>query len=349
MRAASLLIALILTASIPLTSCTKDKPAAYQSSSILYFDTITTITGYAESLDAFNEFTAEAYSCLETYHRLYDIYHEYSGINNLMTVNKNAGIAPVEVDEKIIDLLEFCIDVYNLTDGKNNIAMGSVLSLWHEKREEALSYDDDIIPSTPDRAKLEAAAQHMDINKIIIDRENGTVYIEDPLMSIDVGSIAKGYATQRVCEYMESIGMTNAIFSVGGNICVIGPRTDGSGWTLGVQNPDIYSSEQYLCRLAMTEFSLVTSGVYQRYYYVGDVRYHHIINPDTLYPENTYTSVSIICPDSGLADALSTAVFNMSYEDGLRLIESMDNTEAMWVFADGEICYSSNFESYIID
>ena len=162
-----------------------------------------------------------------------------------------------------------------------------------------------------------------------------------------MGASANGYATERVCRKLEEDGLTNALVSVGGNVRAIGTKDDGSKWKLGIQNPDLSSETKYLHMIAVDDMSLVTSGVYQRYYTVDGVQYHHIVNPDTLMPWFEYDSVSILCKDSGIADALSTAVFNMTQEDGQALIESMDGVEAMWLYPDGSEKYSSGFQAYM--
>lgn len=139
----------------------------------------------------------------------------------------------------------------------------------------------------------------------------------DEDMSLDVGAIAKGYATKCLAEKLKEAGVTSALLSLGGNVETIGTKADGKPWRVGVQNPDTSAAKAYLHVLKLTDTCLVTSGTYQRYYEVDGVRYHHIIDQDTLMPENTYDSVTILCNDSARADALSTAVFNMDPETGM--------------------------------
>ncbi len=201
----------------------------------------------------------------------------------------------------------------------------------------------------PDPTELEAAAQHMDIASIVIDREAGTVYLSDPQMQLDVGSIAKGYATEMAAVAAQEEGWDHLAFSVGGNVRTIGTKGDGTPWTAGIQNPDLEAQEATFCRVSLTDLSLVTSGSYQRYYTVDGVRYHHIIHPQTLMPENNFVSVSILCSDAGMADALSTAVFNMSYEQGRELIEGMDGVEAAWIDISGEAHYTEGFAKILIE
>ncbi len=319
----------------------------YSRTSFDLFDTVTVLTGFDVSKEAFDKKADQLLQILEQYHQLYDIYHDYDGINNLKTVNDNAGMRPVSVDERIIDLLEYSVEMYSLTQGMTNIAMGGVLSVWHTYREAGT--DDPKAAALPERAELEAAAQHMDISSIVIDRKAGTVYLPDAQMRLDVGSIAKGYATEMAAGAAQEMGWNHLAFSVGGNVRTIGTKADGSPWTAGIQNPDLGAQDASICRVALTDLSLVTSGSYQRYYTVDGVRYHHIIHPKTLRPENHFVSVSVICRDGGMADALSTAVFNMSYDQGRALIEELDDVEAAWIDGEGTICYTDGFAALLIE
>ena len=155
------------------------------------------------------------------------------------------------------------------------------------------------------------------------------------------------YATKCLAEKLKEAGVTSALLSLGGNVETIGTKADGKPWRVGVQNPDTSAAKAYLHVLKLTDTCLVTSGTYQRYYEVDGVRYHHIIDPDTLMPENTYDSVTILCNDSARADALSTAVFNMDPETGMAFVEAQDGVEALWVYPDGTEAQSSGFEAYV--
>jgi thiamine biosynthesis lipoprotein len=330
-----------------LTACsTFGGTTRYQAQFLELFDTVTTIIGYAKDKDTFSEYAQMIHDGLKEYHELYDIYNDYEGISNIKTINDNAGIAPVKVDQKIIDLLKFSKEAYELSDGKVNAAYGAVLSVWHQYREAGL--DDPDNAKLPPMEVLQEKAQHTDINNMIIDEAASTVYLKDPEMSLDVGAVAKGYATEMVARSLEDKGITGILMSVGGNVRAIGGRDEKQKqWNVGIQNPDLESDQKYLMITEIEELSLVSSGDYERYYTVDGKRYHHIIDPNTLMPAQYFTAVSIICKDSGLADTLSTTLFNMSLEDGKKLIESLDNVEAMWVEKDGELVYSSGFQDYI--
>lgn len=311
------------------------------------FDTITTVTVCMESEEKFRELEPELHELLQKYHMLFDIYNNYDGINNIKTINDNAGIKPVKVDREILKLLEFAADTYQLTDGKVNVAMGSVFEIWHDYRSAGMQKPE--LAQLPDRSELELADRYTDIGKMKIAHNASTVYLADSSMKLDVGAVAKGYAVGKLCELLKARGVSSAIVSAGGNVQTLGMRADGTPWRVGIQNPDTSSKNVYLHALRLEDMSLVTSGTYQRFYTVDGKRYHHIINPDTLMPWNEYQAVTILCRDSAMADALSTAVFNMSLAQGQALIESMKDTEAIWVMPDGKEVFSSGFSAYLDD
>jgi thiamine biosynthesis lipoprotein len=193
------------------------------------------------------------------------------------------------------------------------------------------------------------ASSYMGIDNLVIDEEASTVFLKDANSSLDVGGIGKGYAVQKTAEYAREIGLTDALISVGGNVCALGEKQDGSNWKIGIENPDRDSSKSYVRKVNVKDACVVTSGDYQRYYLVDGVKYCHIIDPDTLMPADYYMSVTIIADDSGMADSLSTAVYNMPLEIGMDLINSTDNAEAMWVKKDGTVVYSFGFEKYLAE
>ena len=324
-----------------LTACgSAQKPAssgvsadAQRYSTIFYdaFDTVTQVIAYCDSEEEFSRQMDALHTDLLEYHRLYDIYNDYDGVVNVKTINDNAGVAPVQVDDKILGMLELARQMYDTSNAEANT--------------------NEADNKLPEQEALDAAARHCDISNLVIDENAKTVYLSDPDMSLDVGSVGKGYAVEMVAQAAEARGLKSALISVGGNLRAIGTKPDGSQWSGGVENPwnasDVYTaSSSYVSGVNMSDMALVTSGNYQRYYVVDGVRYHHLIDPDTLWPARYFDSVSVLSPDSGAADCLTTGLFCMSLEDGQKLIESLDGVEALWCTPDGEVIQSSGWADH---
>lgn len=331
-----------------ISACQKPEKKRYEAQFLTLFDTVTQVVAYMDSKEEFSEHVEQIYQDLEEYHQLYDIYNSYEGIINIKVINDSAGQELAGIDSRITDLLLFAKDIYQETNGKVNIAMGSVLSIWHEYRERGIQ--DPEAARLPQIGLLKEAARHTDINKIVINEETSTVFLKDPEMSLDVGAIAKGYAVEQVSLKAIKRGFTSGLISVGGNVKIIGTKNsnrEGELWNIGIQNPESPGVESNLQIAFLSDQSLVTSGNYIRYYTVNGKKYHHIINPETLYPADYFTAVTVICEDSGEADALATAIYNMSLEEGLALIEKKPGIEAFWVLPNGEQKFSTGFQEFL--
>lgn len=326
MRKLSLALASLLLAALLLGGCAPKRYGTTEVTAV--FDTVVTITGYERSRARFEEISGRIMSELGEYHKLFDIYNEYDGMTNLRTVNLAAGGEPVEVDARIIELLEFAKEACALTGGRVNAAMGSVLALWHEAR------DNTLVP--PSEEALAEAAKHTNIDDMIID--GNTVRLADPDMSLDVGAIAKGFAVEAVCAQLEAEGVTGWLVSVGGNVRTLGARGDGKPWQIAVS--ELSGTEYEDVRIPLEGLSAVTSGADQRYFEYEGRRYNHIIDPETLFPSERYVSVTVVTRDSGLADALSTGLFNMPLKEGRALVASLEGTEALWYLPDGSVAVS---------
>lgn len=312
----------------------------YTSTFLDTFDTVTTVVGYTETEEEFNGYVETIHERMLELHKLYDKYNDYEGINNIKTINDNAGVKPVKVSKDIIDLILFSKKLYEDVGTQTNIAMGAVLNIWHDYREEAEANPADA--KIPPMDILLSANEHTDIDKVIVDVENSTVYLDDPLMSLDVGAVAKGYATEVVIREAKERGFTSGIISAGGNVRAFGMPKDGirNKWGVGIQNPDNAlgnSEESVLETVFLNDASVVTSGDYQRFYVVGDKVLHHLIDPKTLMPGDYFRAVSIVTEESGRADFLSTTVFLLPYEEGRALVESIEGVEALWIFKDGTL------------
>lgn len=310
------------------------------------FDTVIQVTFYTKDEAEFDKAFKLAKDEFERLHRLYDKYHAYEGVTNVYTLNQEAGKGAVKVDPDLFSLLKFSKDEYAKGLGKTNIALGAVLSLWHDAREEAGVYENGVPvdgskqgeAKLPDRAALEEAAKHVSIDDLILNEKDETVELKDPKMSLDVGAVAKGYATELVARKLEAAGVEHGLISAGGNVRTIGLPVDGrTSWSVGIQNPDTQSSELADVFEVGADMSVVTSGDYQRYYIVDGKKYNHIIDPLTLMPGDRYSSVTVITKNSGLADFLSTAFFLASPDEAKELEKNFapDGIEVFWIKTDG--------------
>lgn len=328
---------LILAAFIVMLLCGCEK-REYSTAYYDIFDTFSTLTIYSSSQKDFNNISNELHAELINLNKLFDIYNTYEDINNIKTINDNAGIAPVKVDSEIINLLRAGKEAYNKTNGAVNIAMGSVLEIWHSYRENAL---DNNIYAIPSSKELAEAAKHTDINSIVIDETNSTVFIKDKYTSIDVGAIAKGYAADYAAEFLRKNNTGAALLNLGGNVICINDNTKYN-WTIGVTSPN--NTEEYIDKINLRNQSAVSSGNYQRYYEYNGKRYHHIIDGKTLFPSEYNSSVTVISDSSLEGDIFSTAIFILPYEEGRKLAEE-NNIETLWVTAKGDMYKTQNFDN----
>lgn len=267
------------------------------------------------------------------YHKLFDNYENYD-FNNIKTINDYAGKEPVEVDPLIIEAIEKSVEFYHEYGPELNIAMGTVLELWHEVRE--ASYDGEKTPPPPTK-DLEEAMSHSNIEDIVID--NNTVFLKDPEMKLDLGGIATGFSLEKIIEELKEKGLNSFLLSAGGDVRVVGKplEEEKEAWKIGIQNPlsmDDENAELLVDVVEVVDSSVLTSGSYQRYFEYEGIRYNHIIDPETLYPATDFDSVTVITESCELADYLSTLLFIKDFEEGKELIESLDDVEALWIFTD---------------
>ena len=307
------------------------------------FDTVIAYIEWVEDGDTqYRENANRTFGKFSYYNKLFDSFHDYENINNIKTINDNAGIKAVSVSQEVIDMLLEAKYFYDISYGKIDITAGKMISLWHDAREIGMKLNTNgEYGEVPNSAELEESIKHKGWDKIIIDDENNTVFITDPYLSLDVGSVAKGYATQKVAEYLVSEKVKNAVIDAGGNLKALSGKYNGKDWITGIRNPNnpsLSPDDSLLTVQYSGDKSAVTSGDYERAFIAKDGKsYSHIIDPDTTYPADKYRSVTIITTDAGVADCLSTALFCLDYEDGLKVIEQYkkdhDNAflEVIWV------------------
>ena len=328
-----------LTLLLPLCLGCAKQPKKFTDQSFEWFDSYHTLTAYAETQEEFDRYASLCRSVLQEYHGLLDIYHAYDGTVNLKSINESGG-AVLSVSSALLEFLCFSREIYALTDGYTNIAMGGVIDLWHQAAEQASNGE---TPALPDAQALSEALRHTDLSALQISEEAGTVALSDPVTSLNAGAVGKGYAAQKAAEALYAAGCTSFLLDVGGNVLAYGEKPDGELWRVGIRTPEGHAG--YPSAVTLSDASLVTSGSYERYFEVNGVRYHHILHPQTGYPTQDFVSVSVLCRDSALADALSTALFSMTLGDGMALLDTLDGVEAVWLLSDGQTICSQGFEA----
>lgn len=322
-------IASLFIAALLISGCASNKPLTKHDFQTLNagFDTIISLIGYTSSEEEFEKYSNLVQSEFSRYNALFDKYNNYENINNIKTINDNAGIKPVKVDPEIIELMELSKTFSDLSENQFDITIGPVLEIWHDYRELGMVQNQKGDPTlVPTIEELTEAKVCTGWDKVEIDEEASTVYLNQSCASLDVGSVAKGFAAEKVASSLQAQGLNNGIVNAGGNVRVIGtkPESGGQNWKAGIQIPDLNGAGGSLgvMELSGTQ-SLVTSGDYQRYYLYGDEVMHHIIDPHTLFPAKHARAVSIITDNSGVADICSTLMFTLTYEEGIEMIEQI--------------------------
>lgn len=248
--------------------------------------------------------------------------------SDVYKINKMSGIAPVKVSEETFYVIKKAIDYSMLTDGIFDITLYPIIKLW-----DINSYTSEV----PGEAEILDRLKLVNYKKVSLNEEKREVFLEQEGMMIDLGGIAKGYIGDQILELLKSKGVEHAIINLGGDVLVIGSRVDGTPWRVGVADPRLSrTSNQHFAVIKAVEQTVITSGDYERFledtYEQTGIRYHHIFDPETGYP-SAYgiSSVTIVSEHAIDADALATALFNMTMEEGAKLINELDGFEALIV------------------
>ncbi|MEY8507430.1 FAD:protein FMN transferase [Lachnospiraceae bacterium 42-17] len=318
-------IALLCAAAMLLSGCLKLPGERELTYSDTLFDTVIRV----QILDPAEPEVIDGVKKLCKY---YDtLFSKTSEESDIYRINTAAG-APVEVSQDTLTLLKKGIYYGDLSNGLFDITVGSVSNIWDFKAE---------TPAVPAPETAASAVSHIGYKNIII--EENTVRLLDPYTLIDVGAIAKGYIADRIRDYLKENDVKHAVIDLGGNILVLGTKTDGSKYNIGIQKP-FDETGNPITSVKIDNQSVVTTGIYQRYFEIDGKIYHHVLNPHTGFPcENNLYSVTIITDSSLTADALSTVCYLLGYEKGMKLVNQLDNVDAIFITNDEVLHYSDNF------
>lgn len=294
-----------------------------------YFDTIITVTLYDQSK------TADLEHCFELA-RMYENYFSAKiSDSDISKINASAG-TPVQVHDETAELIEKGLYYCELSGGKFDITVGKLTDLWDFHAE---------TPQIPDSAAIAQAVAAIDYHNVILDGNEVTLTNKDA--AIDLGGIAKGYIADKLKEYLVSQGITSGLINLGGNVLAIGSKNNHDAYTIGLQRP-FDETGSATASVQIKDMTVVTSGIYERFFEQDGRIYHHILDTDTGYPyDSGLLSVSIICPHSADGDGLSTVCFSLGLKDGMDLIESLDHTEAVFITSDYKLHCSSGIGTEI--
>jgi thiamine biosynthesis lipoprotein len=327
-----LLLCIVMFFAGRLTGCSM--PGAEPSRSEYVLGTVCTITLYDQG-------TRRVYR---------DIFSRLREIENLMSVNLDssdiarvnaaAGLRGVKVHPDVFTVIDRALHYAAVSSGAFDPAIGPLVSLW------GIGGDAARLPSDEEIA---AVLPLVNWRNIASDRETSAVFLKRPGMALDLGAIAKGYAADQAAAIIRKAGIKRAIIDLGGNILVYGEKKDKSPWSIGIQEPS-GKRGAYIGILRARDKTVVTSGVYERFVESGGVRSHHILSPADGRPARSgLLSVSIVTDQSIDADALSTAVFVLGYEQGKAMLASLENAEGIFVFEDMSVRLTGNLDFTLTD
>lgn len=268
--------------------------------------------------------------------RIEALISEWRESSKVSEINRQAGVAPVEVPKELANLVRRSLKVSALTDGAFDITFHTVGRLWNFKSRTS---------PVPAKEAIEAALADTGYRHVLLDGKKSTVYLDRKGTRIGFGAIGKGYAANRAVFVLKEHGVTGGVVNAGGDLVIFGTQEDGRPWRIGIANP--LERSRTFAWLDTTEQAVVTSGNYENYIEVDGRRLSHILDPRTGWPVEELRSVTIVCPDGELADALATGVSVLGVEKGLALVDRLHGVEAMLVDAGGTIHFSKGLEAMV--
>lgn len=274
----------------------------------------------------------EAVDEIRRIEKLFTTYDETSQTN---LINQNAGIAPAKVDREVIELIRRSIRISELTQGAFDITYGSVAKqFWNFDKN---------MTSLPDPQMRKNLLKLVNYRNIIIDDKNGTVFLKEKGMRIGFGGIGKGYAAERARQLLKAKGVSSGIVNAAGDLTVWGSQPNGKPWTIGIANPD--AAHQFISSMNITDTSVATSGNYEKFVIIDGKKYSHTIDPKTGLPVSGIKSVTIICPNAEIADAMATPVMIMGIKAGLDMINQVKGLACIIIDENDQVHTSKNIRT----
>ncbi|MBP1723232.1 MAG: FAD:protein transferase [Deltaproteobacteria bacterium] len=325
-----LLTGIVLLVFIP-PLLSAQNPPLFRQSRILMGTSVEISVSQADSKTS-EEAMEAAFQEVERINRLMSHYRPDSEVSQ---ITQHAGEKEVRVSPETLEVIERALYFSRLSEGAFDITIGPVFRLWNFRE-----------GKIPDREKLRDQLKRVDYRKIRADRSRSTVYLDDPLMELDLGAIAKGYAVDRACEVLKKKGVANFLVNAGGDLKVGGEKEKGVPWTIGVQHPRLPSD--FIAKLQPQDAGVATSGDYEKFFIKDGERYHHVLIPSTGMPARECQSVTILAPSAMDADALATTVFVLGPKKSFALVEKVPGVHAVIVDRRGSVLLSPNWSPGVL-
>ncbi len=337
---AGILITVLLLIGAGLFAMNGKRVVEYSSQQFL-MDTLVTIKVYGKDREQLRSAVNEAFAEMRHIAELSDRFPKPGSpaflASDVCKINQMAGKQPVHVQPDTLAMLAMAQHYAELTGGAFDSTIGPVMDLW--------SFGSDT-PSVPNPSSVQKALALVDWRAVVLDQVAGTVYLKKPGMKLDLGAVAKGYATEKASRLLQQRGIVSGLLDAGGNIRTIGINTAHKPWKIGIKDPRM--AGKLAAVVTVQDASAVTSGDYYRSFEQDGLRYHHLINPHTGYPARHTRSSTVLTKDAGVADILSTAFFILPPDQALQLAEKLDGVDLVLITADGALRYTRPLQNRII-
>lgn len=331
-----IVIVTILSFSLIFSACSIDKTKINTdplSQTKFFLGTVVTIKLYDNASD---ELFNKIFDKLKEIEEKMTINAEDSEI---IKINSNAGKTFVKVSDDTFYVIKKGKYFSKLSNGRFDISIGPIVKLWNIGTENA---------RVPSQSEIDSKIKLVNYNNVVLNESQKSVMLKEKDMILDLGGIAKGYAADVISEILKEYKVKHAIINLGGNVFAYGNKPDGSKWRIGIQNP-FSKRGDYIGIVNVENKTIVTSGIYERFFEKDGKHYHHILDPETGYPvKNNLVAVSIIADKSIDADSLSTSAFALGLEKGLKLIEQLENTDAIFITSDFKVYMTSGLKNNFV-
>ncbi|MDF9406870.1 FAD:protein FMN transferase [Pelotomaculum isophthalicicum JI] len=303
-------------------------------------DTLIQVTLYSDDEQRGKEALDKTFAEFEKINNLTDRFPKEgknaSASSDVIKINENAGIKPVQVSADTLNIVQRSLYYAQLSGGSFDITVGPIMDLWGFGKN---------VQRVPSDEQIKKALSLVDYRKVMVDPNNGTVYLQKPGMSLDFGGVAKGYATEEAAKILRESGIEHAIINAGGNVYALGTRPDGTPWRVGVRDPR--DEDGLIAVLSVKDTSVVTSGDYERYFEEGGVRYSHLIDPSTGKQARDLMQTTVVAESSTDADIINKPLFVLGPQRGMSLAKSLQGIGAIFVGADKQVTFTDNLTNQL--